>query len=283
MRPCRFFAIVAGFISAAASAQAINPQGWSAPPMVPSPVYPPSQPGLLPPPPPMPLPDVPSAHPVGKQPSGYPYAGQQGGLAPQPQGPEVGLMVTESLFGMLTAAGVTLLPYYLLVKPFIYTGGLGPDPTAATVVFCLLFSTVPLAVSQAQLSLANGSKYYDSESWPAALSGLAAQSLVLGVFFLTGGLPEGQLCNQSGTCSPVGLGSELVLLVGSIAFTPLVQMAVINLTKSLRLAPPKATSGLFIYDGERWALGVPSPTAVPTRTSSGYQVGFRVPLLSGVF
>ncbi len=250
--------------------------------MVPSPVFPAPQPGLLPPPPPMPPTDAPAAHPVGKQPSGYPYAGQPGGLVPpQPQGPEVGLMVTESLFGMLTAAGVTLLPYYLLVKPFIYTGGLGPDPTAATVVFCLLFSTVPLAVSQAQLSLANGSKYYYSESWPGALSGLAAQGLVLGVFFLTGGLPEGQ-CAQGTVCDS-GIGSELVLLVGSIAFTPLVQMAVINLTKSLRFTPPKATSGLFVYDGQAWALGMPSPTAVPTRTPSGYQVGFRVPLMSGVF
>jgi hypothetical protein len=248
--------------------------------MVPAPVP------LPPPMPPSDAPTAPGAHPVGKQPSGYPYAGQQGSpllppATPQAEpDPEVGLMVTESLFGMLTAAGVTLLPYYLLVKPFIFTGGLGSDPTAATVVFCLVFSTVPLAVSQAQLSLANGSRYYYSESWPSALAGLAAQGLVLGVFFLTGGLPEGQC--MAGTVCTTGMGNELVLLVGSIAFTPLVQMAVINLTKSLR-ATPRATSGLFIYDGKEWAFGVPSPVAVPTRTPDGYQVGFRLPLLAGRF
>lgn len=278
MRISRGIALALCLISAGAWAQAYNPPGWSPPPMVPAPVP------VPPPPPPL---DAPSAHPVGKQPSGYPYTGQQNpGLIPDDKaeepGPEVGLMVSESLFGMLAAAGVTLLPYYLLVKPLIYTGSLGTDPTAATVIFCLVFTAVPLAVSQAQLSLANGSKRYYSESWPSALSGLAAQGLVLGLFFLTGGLPETQTC-PAGTCVPKGVGNEMVLLIGSIAFTPLVQMVVTNLTKTLRVPPKKATAGLLVYDGEEWALGVPSPSAVPVRTPEGYQVGFRMPLLVGRF
>src|SRR5438067_13529227 len=31
---------------------------------------------------------------------------------PRPEGPEYGLMITESLFGVVTAAGVSLLPYF---------------------------------------------------------------------------------------------------------------------------------------------------------------------------
>ena len=68
-----------------------------------------------------------------------------------PKGPEVGLMVTESLFGILTSAGSALIPYYLLLKPLASGGGLegaSVDPGLINLVFVLTFSAVPLAISQ---------------------------------------------------------------------------------------------------------------------------------------
>ena len=46
--------------------------------------------------------------------SGYQYSPYGQPKSQEKPGPEIGLMVSESLFGALTAAGVTVLPYFLL-------------------------------------------------------------------------------------------------------------------------------------------------------------------------
>src|SRR5262245_59945203 len=66
---------------------------------------------------------------------------------PMPEGPEYGLMITESLFGVVTAAGVCLIPYFLLrIVPGAFGGT--DDPTLQALILILTFSGVPLAVSQ---------------------------------------------------------------------------------------------------------------------------------------
>jgi hypothetical protein len=235
--------------------------GAQAPAVAAPPVVTPPPMVSAPPPPPPPAPE-PGAPPVGSQPGtppppaatppGYVPGSYSPYGAPQQQekpGPEVGLMVSESLFGMLTAAGITVLPYFLLFA----TPQLGlssPDNPVPAIVFSLIFAAAPLAVAQTQVGLANGSRSFSSETWPAALAGLAGQAGVVGLFFAMGGLPHrpdlsapiGQTCSvQNGEtlCS----GSVAFLLVGAIAVVPLIQMAVINLFKQPKYRPIATTSG----------------------------------------
>ncbi len=192
---------------------------------------------------------------------------------PEKPGPEVGLMLTESLFGSLTAAGITLLPYFLLFQSGVL---MGADQTISSVIFILIFSATPLAVSQTQVSLANGSRYYFSESWPAALSGLAAQAAVLGLYYLTGWLPEPRT-TLAGV--PKTAGSLPVLLIGSIAVVPLIQMAVINVTKQPKFRPLAQNA----KPGEGVALGLPMATPLFAESKDGIAVGLNVSLLNGTF
>src|SRR5262245_34120006 len=90
---------------ALASQPESDPSTWTPPPMVQvpedaiprsvprAPASPGLPPGALPPP------------------AGSPFAPTP---VPKPEGPEYGLMITESLFGIVTAAGVCLIPYFLL-------------------------------------------------------------------------------------------------------------------------------------------------------------------------
>jgi hypothetical protein len=179
-------------------------------------------------------------------------------------------MVSESLFGMLTAGGITVLPYFLL-----FANGIFYDQTVSSIMLILIFSAVPLAVAQTQVSLANGSKYYFAEMWPAALAGLAAQGGVLALYYATGWLPTPLV--SGGT--PTG-GSAPLLLIGSIVGVPLVQMAVLNLTKSPRFKPYALGSD---KPGHRIALGAPVPTPVVAETRQGLSVGVSLSLLNGTF
>ena len=121
---------------------------FSPPPMVPA-APPPmpapeptnaQQPGTPPPPSMVPGP----GYVPGQQPkSAYPYSPYGQPKAQEKPGPEVGLMVSEALFGSLTAAGVTVLPYFLLFA----NGSIG-DPTLSSIIFCLIFGAAPLAVAQ---------------------------------------------------------------------------------------------------------------------------------------
>lgn len=147
-------------------------------------------------------------------------------------------MVSESLFGMLTAAGITMLPYFLLLRPLVLgeAGALGGiDSGVGTAIFLLVFSAVPMAVAQTQTSLANGSRFYATETWVPALAGLLAQAAVLGLFFLTGGIPATPTTPSLGGVPKPG-GNEFVLLIGSAAIVPLFQMVAINFFKQPKFA-----------------------------------------------
>lgn len=252
--------------------------GWTPPPMVPSdappapPPEPTTQPPAVPPatqpgtpPPPSTVP--PPGYQPGYQPGYSPY-----GQPPQTQkpGPEIGLMVSESLFGMLTAGGITVLPYFLL-----FANGIFYDQTVSSIMLILIFSAVPLAVAQTQVSLANGSKYYAAEMWPTALAGLAAQAGVLALFYATGWLPVPQA--SGGT--PNG-GSVPLLLIGTIVGVPLIQMAVLNLTKSPRFKPYALGAD---KPGHRIELGLPTPAPLVAETRAGLSVGVNLSLLNGTF
>lgn len=257
--------------------------GFSPPPLIPAP--PPAAPDPNGPPP---APPVDSQYgtpaPPTNTPPAKPYL-PYGTQAPkEPPGPEVGLMVSESLFGMLTAAGILVLPFFLL--GFSNGGLLGSDPVVGSVLAALLFGAAPLAVAQTQLSIANGSRNYVSEMWPTALAGLAAQAAVLGLTYLTG---SGAIIRNPNTCPlmptsgasvPTACGNDVVLLVGSIVVVPLIQMAVLNLTKQ-----PRFKSAIASRDPKSGALsiGLPTPTPLIGPTSSGFSIGASVSLIDWRF
>ncbi|MDX2015209.1 MAG: hypothetical protein SFW67_33760 [Myxococcaceae bacterium] len=267
------YVMVALLVPALARAQS----GWTPPPLIEAPPPDPSQaPPPAPPLTPQGTPVPPSAYPPSQaRPSYLPYGPQQ---PKEPPGPEVGLMVSESLFGMLTAAGITILPFFLF--GFSSGGLLSGDPVLGTILAALLFGSAPLAVAQTQVSIANGSRYYVSETWPAALAGLAAQAAVLGLTYLTGG---NAIVRNNVTCPvgsmpavPTGCGNDVLLLVGSIVAVPLIQMAVINLFKQPRFKPAVASR-----DAKTGALsfGVPTPTPLLGPTAHGFAVGANVSLV----
>src|SRR5215510_14818278 len=122
-----------------------------------------------------PYPPPPAAAPVS--PYGEPYIPS----AKIETGPEVGLMITETAFGALTAATTSLLGYYLLLKPLQDNPTF--DTTLTNVLFIVVFAALPMAVSQTELSIANGSRHYYSDAWPAMLSGLLSQAAVVGIYY----------------------------------------------------------------------------------------------------
>lgn len=260
-------------VASGAWAQTTTPD-FSPPPMVPAspPPMPPPDPSTTQspgtPPPPAMVP--PSSYVPGQTAkSAYPYSPYGQPKSQEKPGPEIGLMVSESLFGALTAAGVTILPYFLL-----FAGGntLG-DPTVSSVIFILIFGAMPLAVAQTEVSLANGSRFYQTDTWPAALTGLAGMAGVLGIYYATGWLPTAQ---ASGGV-PNG-GSTAWLMIGSIAIVPLLQMAVINLFKT-----PKP--GMMLTFGDpvkRNGVAFASPTLSPVVTPNA-GMGAQLSLLRGIF
>jgi hypothetical protein len=265
------YVLVALLVPSLARAQS----GWSPPPLIEAP---PPDPTIAPPPPPLTpqgTPAPPGAPPGQARPQYLPYGPQQ---PKEPPGPEVGLMVSESLFGMLTAAGIVILPFFLF--GFSSGGLLSGDPVIGTILAALLFGSAPLAVAQTQVSIANGSRYYASDTWPALLAGLAAQAAVLGLTYLTGG---GAIVRNTVTCPvgsmpavPTGCGNDVLLLVGSIVAVPLIQMVVINLFKQPRFKPAVASR-----DARTGALsfGVPTPTPILGQTASGFAIGANVSLI----
>lgn len=276
--------VVVMLCASAALAQSTSVTPLTPPPMVPSspPPTPPPEPSAPPatltpgpvsgtPPPPSMVP--PNTYVPGGATSGYQYSPYgQPRLAEKP-GPEIGLMVSEGLFGMLTAAGVVVLPYFLL---FGGMGVLSNDPTVSSVIFIAIFSAVPLAVAQTQVSLANGSRHYFSEMWPAALLGLAGQAAVLGLFYATGWLPSGQ---AGGGGVPSAGGSVPLLFIGAIGVVPLMQMALINLVKQ----PKMKFAGLNYRPGEGLALGLPMPAPLLAQTTQGLSLGVQMPFINMQF
>ncbi len=266
--------IVLVLAPAIALAQTTTPTpDFSPPPMVPAnpPPMPPPDPSVQPgtPPPPSTLP--PPGYVPGQQgKSAYPYSPYGQPKAQEKPAPEIGLMVSEALFGMLTSAGVTVLPYFLL-----FNSGQLTEPIAS-IIFCLIFGASPLAVAQTQVSLANGSRHYQSEMWIPALVGLAGQAAVLGIFKVTGWLPTAQ---ASGGV-PSG-GSVVWLMIGAIGIVPLLQMASINLFKQ----PKLQNFGVFGDPHKGIGVAFAPPTAAPilAPSAAGTSMGVQVSFLRGIF
>jgi hypothetical protein len=144
----------------------------------------------------------------------------------------------------------------------------------SSIIFILIFSAAPLAVSQTQVGIANGSRFYMSDAWPAALAGLAAQAGVLGLYYATGWLPTG---TASGAV-PNG-GSVALLLIGAIAVVPLIQMAVINLFKQPKFRPVASNA----KPGEGVTLAPPVLAPIVGSTSAGTATGVNLSLLNGTW
>lgn len=274
------------FSAAPAPAQATE---FTPPPMVPAgstatppppaadpagpPPMPPPEPTVRPgtPPPPALTPSSPST----VSPYGNPKA------ADEKPPVEYGLMVSESLFGMLTAAGVSLLPYFLLLRDFVEGRGggiFGDNATVGTIIYVILFAAIPLSVAQTEVSIANGSRWYYSETWPAALIGLGTEGAVLGLAYLTRG---SSLSVQGPIANPY------VLLIGTIGVVPLVQMAMINLFKSPRFGKAGGGGGggalLNYKEGHGMTVGIPSLSPVFNAGRVGELSGAQFSLLSGRF
>ncbi len=280
------FLMFSGAVLAQETPAAVPADDFSPPPMVP--VGPPPMPAPEPssalvkpgtPSPPSTMPPPPAYMPQ-QQGSQYPYSPYGTPRARLDDKPPVewGLMISESLFGMLTSAGVALIPYFLLLRPMVNENAVLGDPAVSTVIFVVIFSALPLAVSQTQLSLANGSRYYHSDMWPAALAGLGAQAAVLGLFFAFSRAPNAGVNGMLGQHQTAMSGrNEIFLLIGSIGIVPLVQMAVINLTKSPRMGQFGAVS----RDREgRFALGMPALSPLVAQTRLGMSVGVQASLLN---
>ncbi len=252
---------------ALASAQG-NPDEFSQPPLLPAQpdAAPPQQsPNPATPPPPGATPPPPGT----AAPTGYPYSPYGQPLAQPEQPPaEIGLMISEVAFGALTAAGVSVLPYFLLRPTF-------EMPEMGNLLLILIFSAVPLAVSQTELSLANGSRYYYAESWPPALAGLAAQAAVVGLFFVMDPWPQ----MQRGNYFP-----QTFLLVGTIGIVPIAEMVAINVAKAPRNKLPYGGFGALDYRPDRgWSVRAPPGAPFVADTRAGRSLGVHVGLLGGAF
>jgi hypothetical protein len=190
--------------------------------------------------------------------AGYPYSPYGRPRTAEKPAPEVGLIVTESVFGMLSAAGIVLLPYFMLFSGVTGLTGFG-DATLDTVLLCALFGAMPMAVAQTIVGLANGSRSYFAESWPAALSGVLAEAGLLATYFLVGGIPGAVSISERQA------GMMNVLLVASIVAVPLIQVAVVNLAKQSKLG----LAGLSGSSRDGWRVGLPTPSPILTPMVGG--------------
>ena len=269
---------------------------FTPPPLVPSaqsnaPVAPPPPPPNAPPTPAPATPPPPADAPTSVSPGTPPPPSLAPG-SPSPYGSprpltdekppvEWGLMVSEGLFGALTAAGVSLLPYFLLLKDFVETGRggvFGNNFTVGAVIYVILFAAIPLSTAQTEVSIANGSRWYYSETWPAALIGLGTEAAVLGLAYLARG---------SAVSSPGPIANPWVLLVGTIGVMPLVQMAMINLFKTPRFGKPGSGGGFALFNvREQGGVTIGVPNLAPVFSAdrgSGALTGAQFSILSGRF
>lgn len=213
-----------------------------------------------------PTPPPPGAHLPGSQgQTGYQYSPYgQPQTPPKDPPPEYGLIITEFLFGALTAAPIVLLPYVLFIGPTVRATRQLDQLTQ--ILFLVIFASVPIAIAQTEIGIANGSKYYEVEGWPAYLSGLVTQAAVIGLYYLIG---------------PAVPIAETVLLVGSILAVPAVETAALNLTKT-----PRGYGGFGMVNhapGRGWSFSKPQFVPIFSRTVDGLRVGVSVPLFGGAF
>ena len=301
MSPKSLLAFIVLVLVSAQGAWAQSQTELSPPPMVPvapPPPMPAPEPGAAPvtgstaarpgtPPPPSSTPPayVPGAQPYygGAQPTfpGYPSSPYGSPLGREKPSPEVGFMVSESLFGMLTSGVVLVLPYLLFSAL-----GLTDNATVGNIILIALMVAAPLSTAQTQVGIANGSAYYRTESWVPVLTGLLGDALVFLTYTywnhgFSSAPPSLFPATATGAGVPASVEPQIIyLLVAGSVGVPLLQMAAINLFKqpkygayAERTEPRKGSV----------ALEMPTPMPVFTQTSTGLSVGFGVSLLRGTF
>jgi hypothetical protein len=190
-------------------------------------------------------------------------------------------MVTESLFGMLTASGVMVLPYVL----FSWSG-VTAEETIGNVILIALLAAAPMAVAQTQVGIANGSAYYQVENWVPLLAGLLGDAIVYATYSAWNGgwfkappaLFTDQATASGGAPSTAANAPIIYLLVAATVGVPILQMAAINLFKQPRVRPYAS-----IDPRGGVALRLPAPMPVVTVGSSGPTLGMGVALLRGTF
>lgn len=210
-----------------------------------------------------------------------PRPGASSSSAPVPAAaprPEVGLMVSETAFGALTALGTVGLPF-ALYKFGALDQMSGGNAVIPQILVLLALAGSPLAVSGTQVGIANQSRHYVAEAWPAQLATLGMQAAVVGVFYLAGGFAGPTWQQAFGR--PNG---ELFLLIGSVALVPAAGTVALNLTKQPRGAVPFGGPGALAYTPEGGLrLGVPAPQPLFAAEAARGLAGVLVPLASGRF
>jgi len=288
--------IIALLLSAAAFAQTATPApvvaptttpDFSPPPLVPAtpppePAADPSAPPMTPPPgalTPQPGTPTPPGYVPGQPGSGYTYSpyGQGRNAAPRkPPGPEVGLMVSEALFGMLSAAGTTILPYFLLGL------GSGVQGDIMGILTVALFALTPVVVSQTQVGIANGSAYYKTDAWIPLLVGLASEGIVLTTYYFANGktfVPPSPYASSG--AAPRDQSAVIWLFIGSLGVVPLLQMVSINLFKAPKTGILAKLGGPPDKNG--FSVGLPMPAPVLSRTQAGLSVGAQMQFFRGTW
>lgn len=135
---------------------------------------------------------------------------------------EPGWAAFEFAVGALVSAGMTVLPYFMLFA----SGQLG-DSTLSNAIFLTTFFGASLASGGLQLAVSNGSRFHRAYSVGPFAAGILGMGAVLGLYYLTGWLPTGQVASGG---VPRG-GSAALLFVGTIVVVPLLQTAAINIFK----------------------------------------------------
>lgn len=300
MSPKSLVAVLILALVGPAEAWAQSSPDLTPPPMVPAgpPPPPAPEPGTAPaviapaassthpgtPPPPA---GSPPAYVPGSQPSssGYRYSPYGSPMGQEKPAPEIGLMVSESLFGMLTAAASLVLPYVILSALAVQLTGVATfDAPFGNVMLIALMVAAPMATAQTQVGIANGSAYYQIESWVPLLAGLLGDTLV----FLTYSAWNNASFPNSGffNAPPALFGSLrqpdpiIYLLIAASVGVPLLQMAAINLFKQPKHRPLAERA-----DRRPPAVALQAPTPMPvfSQTSTGLSVGFGVSFLRGTF
>lgn len=285
------FVVVLAPMLAFAQDTTSSTQEFSPPPLVPAspPPMPPPEPTSQPQAAPTTNPGTPAppgAYAPNAPNSGYTYSPYGQGRNAQnkaPPPPEVGLMISETLFGILSAAGPTVLPYVLL-------NGVGAfDPNIMGVLLVALFGLTPIIVAQTQAGIANGSPYYQVDTWIPLVVGLVAQAGVLLTFYFANTYFEGKpsfvpppLFSGASTGGvPPDQGAVVWLFIGSLGVVPILQMAAINIFKQ----PKKSLFAAWGKppDKNGFSLGLPTAAPVVSRTQEGVGYGAQLQFLRGTW
>lgn len=215
-----------------------------------------------------PVPPPPAYVPQSGQKVPYPYSPYAPAKVEEPPA-EVGLIITEVLFGAITAGGTTALMALLVLPSFSQL----PSPIAELLVV-LALSTVPVSVAQTEVQLANGSLYYVSESWPAMLAGLLGEGIILGLYYVLGGF-----------ASAFDLTKALFLIAAHTVVLPATITVAINVFKRPRMGGTGGGLGALVrYDGRGgFQVGLPFLQPVPVMTSKGVTLGLGATLAVGRF